>query len=127
VLLSFQYFPDDHYRNHQRGAIGLFKAGQGTWNFAPQIIMPIFDARTWSAYDVTKVEKEVSVAQYEKAIQTAFREVSDALAVKGTLNQQVAAQQSLLRLSRKPIGSPTRVIPKELTAIWRPRCATFAL
>jgi multidrug efflux system outer membrane protein len=75
---------------------GLFKAGQGTWNFAPQIIMPIFDARTWSAYDVTKVEKEVSVAQYEKAIQTAFREVSDALAVKGTLNQQVAAQQSLV-------------------------------
>jgi len=75
---------------------GLFKAGQGTWSFAPQIIMPIFDARTWSAYDVTKVEKEVSVAQYEKAIQTAFREVSDALAVKGTLNQQIAAQQSLV-------------------------------
>ena len=75
---------------------GLFKAGQGTWNFAPQIIMPIFDARTWSAYDVTKVEKEVSVAQYEKAIQTAFREVSDALAVKGTLNQQITAQQSLV-------------------------------
>jgi multidrug efflux system outer membrane protein len=75
---------------------GLFKAGQGTWSFAPQIIMPIFDARTWSAYDVTKVEKEISVAQYEKAIQTAFREVSDALAVKGTLNQQIAAQQSLV-------------------------------
>ena len=49
-----------------------------------------------SAYDVTKVEKEISVAQYEKAIQTAFREVSDALAVKGTLNQQIAAQQSLV-------------------------------
>lgn len=75
---------------------GLFKAGQGTWSFAPQIIMPIFDARTWSAYDVTKVEKEIFVAQYEKAIQTAFREVSDALAVKGTLNQQIAAQQSLV-------------------------------
>ena len=75
---------------------GLFKAGQGTWSFAPQIIMPIFDARTWFAYDVTKVEKEISVAQYEKAIQTAFREVSDALAVKGTLNQQIAAQQSLV-------------------------------
>ncbi|MGD0278264.1 MAG: AdeC/AdeK/OprM family multidrug efflux complex outer membrane factor [Smithella sp.] len=75
---------------------GLFKAGQGTWSFAPQIIMPIFDARTWSAYDVTKADKEISVAQYEKAIQTAFREVSDALAVKGTLNQQIAAQQSLV-------------------------------
>ena len=75
---------------------GLFKGGSGTWNFAPQIIIPIFDARTWSAYDVTKVEREISVAQYEKAIQTAFREVADALAVGGTVNQQVAAQQSLV-------------------------------
>src|SRR5208283_5049670 len=75
---------------------GLFKAGQGTWGFTPQIIMPIFDARTWSAYDVTKVEKEISVAQYEKVIQTSFREVADALAVRGTVNQQIAAQQSLV-------------------------------
>jgi multidrug efflux system outer membrane protein len=75
---------------------GLFKAGQGTWSFAPQIIMPIFDARTWSAYDVTKVDKEISVAQYEKVIQTSFREVADALAVRGTVNQQIAAQQSLV-------------------------------
>jgi len=58
--------------------------------------MPIFDARTWSAYDVTKVEREISVAQYEKAIQTAFREVADALAVRGTVKQQIAAQQSLV-------------------------------
>ncbi|MFA5324405.1 MAG: efflux transporter outer membrane subunit, partial [Smithella sp.] len=56
---------------------GLFKSGSGTWTFAPQIIMPIFDARTWYAYDVTKVEKEMSIAEYEKAIQTAFREVAD--------------------------------------------------
>ena len=58
--------------------------------------MPIFDARTWFAYNVTKVEKEITVAQYEKAIQTAFREVADALAVRGTVNQQIAAQQSLV-------------------------------
>jgi multidrug efflux system outer membrane protein len=58
--------------------------------------MPIFDARTWSAYDVTKVEKEMSVTQYEKTIQTAFREVADALAVQGTVNQEIAAQQSLV-------------------------------
>ena len=75
---------------------GLFKGGQGAWNFAPQIIMPIFDARVWSAYDVTKVQKEISIAQYEKAIQTAFREVADALAVKGTVNQQIESQQSLV-------------------------------
>lgn len=75
---------------------GLFKAGQGTWTFAPQIVMPIFDARTWSAYDVTKVEKEISVAQYEKAIQTAFREVADALAEKSVVDQRLSAQQSLV-------------------------------
>ncbi|MBN1103620.1 MAG: efflux transporter outer membrane subunit, partial [Deltaproteobacteria bacterium] len=75
----------------------LFKSGQNTWSFAPQIVMPIFDARLWSAYDVTKVEKELAVAQYEKAIQTAFREVADALAVRGTVDRQVSAQESLVR------------------------------
>jgi len=75
---------------------GLFKAGSGTWSFAPQIAMPIFDARLWSAYDATKVEKETALAQYEKAIQTAFREVADALAVRGTVESQISAQQSLV-------------------------------
>jgi len=75
---------------------GLFRGGSGTWSFAPAIAMPIFDARTWSAYDVTQAEREISVAQYEKTIQTAFREVADALAVQGTVNGQIAAQQSLV-------------------------------
>lgn len=75
---------------------GLFKDGSSTWNFAPTIIMPIFDARTWFAYDVTKVDKDISIAQYEKAIQAAFREVADSLAVQGTVNQQISAQQSLV-------------------------------
>jgi len=75
---------------------GLFDSGQGTWAFAPQIVMPIFDARLWSAYDATKAEKEIALAQYEKAIQTAFREVADALAVRGTVDGQVSAQQSLV-------------------------------
>jgi multidrug efflux system outer membrane protein len=74
----------------------LFHSGQGTWAFAPQIVMPIFDARLWSAYDVTIAEREIAVAQYERAIQTAFREVADALAVAGTADQQVSAQQSLV-------------------------------
>ena len=75
---------------------GLFKSESGAWSFTPQIIMPIFDARTWFAYDVTKIEKEISIAQYEKAIQTAFREVADALAERSMVNQRVAAQQSLV-------------------------------
>ena len=80
---------------------GLFKDGSGTWGFAPQIVLPIFDARLWSLLDATKVEREIAVAQYEKAIQTAFREVADALAVRGTVDRQLAAQQSLVEASDK--------------------------
>jgi outer membrane protein, multidrug efflux system len=75
---------------------GLFKSGSGTWNFAPQIVLPIFDARTWAALRVTKADRKIVLTQYEKAIQTAFREVADSLAVQGTINQQVSAQQSLV-------------------------------
>jgi multidrug efflux system outer membrane protein len=75
---------------------GLFKSGSDTWSFVPQIVMPIFDARAWSAYDVAKVDREISLTQYEKAIQVAFREVADALAQRGTLGDQMAAQQSLV-------------------------------
>ena len=78
---------------------GLFKSGSDTWIFAPQIVMPIFDARTWSAYDVAKVDREISLTQYEKAIQAAFREVADALAQRGTLGDQLEAQQSLVNAS----------------------------
>ena len=76
---------------------GLFEAGSGTWLFAPQIVMPIFDARLWSALDVTKAEQEIALVQYEQTIQTAFREVADTLAVQGTVDEQLAAQQSLVR------------------------------
>lgn len=75
---------------------GLFEDGSGLWRFAPRIAIPIFDARTWSAYDVAKVERKVALAQYEKAIQTAFREVADALAIRGTVDRQIASQESLL-------------------------------
>jgi multidrug efflux system outer membrane protein len=75
---------------------GLFKAGSDNWNYSAQIVLPIFDARTWSALTVTKVDREIALAQYEKAIQAAFREVADALALEGTVEDQLAAQQSLV-------------------------------
>ena len=74
----------------------LFKSGSDTWSFAPKIVMPIFDARLWSAYEATKVQKDIALAKYEKAIQIAFKEVADALAIRGTVEQQVSAQQSLV-------------------------------
>ena len=78
---------------------GLFTSGSGTWAFVPQVVIPIFDARSWVAYDVTKVDREIALAQYEKAIQAAFREVADALAQRGTLGDQMEAQQSLVDAS----------------------------
>jgi multidrug efflux system outer membrane protein len=75
---------------------GLFKSGSGAWTYAPQIVMPIFDARTWSAHKAATVQREIAVTRYEKAIQSAFREVADALAIRGTVDQQVEAQQSLV-------------------------------
>jgi multidrug efflux system outer membrane protein len=73
----------------------LFESGTGTWAFTPQFGMPIFDSRLWAAVRVSKTEREIVLTQYEKAIQTAFREVADALAVQGTIDDQVAAQRSL--------------------------------
>jgi len=76
---------------------GLFEAGSGAWSYAPKIVMPIFDARTWSAHKAARVQRELAVAQYEKAIQSAFREVADALAAQGSVGTQLGAQQSLVK------------------------------
>jgi len=75
----------------------LFKGGAATaWSFAPQITLPIFDAgRNRANLKVTEVDREIFLSQYEKAIQGAFSEVSDALAQHGTLGDQMEAQQSL--------------------------------
>ncbi len=78
---------------------GLFKSGSFTWNYAPQMTLPMFAPRAWSALKVTKVNREIAVAQYEKAIQTAFKEVANELAKRGTLSDQIAAQQSLVDAS----------------------------
>ncbi len=75
---------------------GLFKPGSFAWKFAPQITLPIFDGGSNLANKkVAEVDREIAVAQYEKTIQSAFREVADALAQRGTIDDQVAAQQSL--------------------------------
>jgi multidrug efflux system outer membrane protein len=72
---------------------GLFKSGSFGWSFAPQAVLPIFDSGRNSAnLDAAKVSREIAVAQYEKSIQTAFREVSDALAGRATLTEQARAQ-----------------------------------
>lgn len=77
---------------------GLFDAGSGAWSFAPSISLPIFDAgKNQANLDESKAQRDIYVAQYEKAIQTAFREVSDALAGRGTYTDQVNAQRALVK------------------------------
>ena len=74
---------------------GLFTHGQYGWSFAPQIVLPIFDAgRNRANLDVASVGREQAVAQYDKAVQSAFREVADTLASRATLAEQVRAQQA---------------------------------
>lgn len=79
-----------------RDLSSLFDSGQKTWNFAPQATLPIFDPRAWSGLKVTRVQREIAVTQYEKAIQAAFRETADALAIRDTVGREVSAQQSLV-------------------------------
>ncbi|MBU0714734.1 MAG: efflux transporter outer membrane subunit [Verrucomicrobia bacterium] len=76
---------------------GLFKGNSAVWSFAPQITLPIFDTgRNMANLDAAKAERDICLAQYEKAIQTAFKEVADALAQRGTLLDQMEAQESLV-------------------------------
>jgi outer membrane protein, multidrug efflux system len=70
----------------------LFDSGTKAWAFAPQITLPIFDAgRNQANLDAARASREIALAQYEKSIQSAFREVSDALAGRQTLGEQVRA------------------------------------
>ncbi|MGE5190502.1 MAG: efflux transporter outer membrane subunit [Gemmatimonadota bacterium] len=75
----------------------LFRGSARTWSFAPRISVPIFDAGANRAnLKVAEADRDIALARYEKAIQAAFREVADALAQRGTLGDQLAAQQSLV-------------------------------
>jgi multidrug efflux system outer membrane protein len=76
---------------------GLFKSGAWGFSLAPSALLPIFDAGRNSAnLDAAQVGRQIAVAQYEKAIQTAFREVSDALDSQTALQEQERAQRAQL-------------------------------
>lgn len=71
---------------------GLFKAGTAAWSFAPDLTLPIFNAGSNLAnLDLAHIQKNIAIAQYEKAIQTAFQEVADGLAARGTYDEQIKA------------------------------------
>jgi len=76
---------------------GLFGSGTRTWSFAPQLVAPLFAGGSlWANLKVSKLDREIALAQYEKAIQSAFQEVADGLARRGSLVEQLEAQRSLV-------------------------------
>ncbi len=76
---------------------GLFGSGSEVWSFAPSLTLPIFEGgRNRANLDVSQARRNQAVADYERTIQGAFREVADALADRYWLTEQVAAQQATL-------------------------------
>ena len=72
----------------------LFKGPAGIWSFTPQLTLPIFaGGANLANLDYAKAEQKVAVAQYEKAIQSAFRDVANALARRDTMAAQLSADE----------------------------------
>ncbi|WP_370599659.1 efflux transporter outer membrane subunit [Pseudomonas nitroreducens] len=83
---------------------GLFDGGSRSWNFVPTLSLPIFDAGRNSAnLDLAKVRKDSAVAAYEGTIQTAFREVADALAATDTLRREEIARRALANTTEETL------------------------
>ncbi|HEY0878642.1 MAG TPA: efflux transporter outer membrane subunit [Zeimonas sp.] len=81
---------------------GLFGSGSRFWTFGPQLALPIFQGGALRAnLRATQAEREIALAQYERAIQAGFREVADALALTRTLAEQKSAQRALVAAARR--------------------------
>ena len=81
---------------------GLFAGGNLLWSFVPQIRLPIFDGgRNQANLEVAEANQRIALAQYEKVIQTAFREAADALAERATLTERITAQEALLAATER--------------------------
>jgi len=76
---------------------GLFERGSTAWTFSPQISLPIFaGGANLAGLHLAKAQKDILVTQYEQSIQSAFREVADALVSRSTLDRQLAADVALV-------------------------------
>jgi multidrug efflux system outer membrane protein len=81
---------------------GLFAAGSGAWAFLPSITVPIFEGGALRAnLDAAQIRRDIGIAQYEKTIQTAFREVADRLAARGTYDDQLASLERYTAAQRR--------------------------
>ena len=88
-----------------KGLAGLFDAGSGAWSFAPVLRLPLFDAgRTSGNVDLAQARKSIAVADDEKAIQQAFREIADLLAARSQLAEQMQAQVANATAQSRRLG-----------------------
>lgn len=80
----------------------LFGSGNGTWSFMPQIRLPIFDGgRLRAGVDVAEANQRIALSQYEKTVQTAFKEVADALADRAQWGNRLGAQHGMVQATQK--------------------------
>ena len=87
----------------------LFSSGTGSWLFQPQIYLPIFNSgRLKANLEYSEIQKDIHVARYENAIQTAFQEVADGLIARSTYTEQLHAQQQLLESSQEYLNLADR-------------------
>jgi multidrug efflux system outer membrane protein len=87
---------------------GLFGPGNGTWNFAPQLTLPIFTGgKNRANLDIAQLMRRIDIANYEKAIQTAFRQVADALTADRTYAQQIEAQADAIQAQQRRLELAT--------------------
>ncbi len=90
------------YGNASDDLSELFQPGHQRWSFIPQIRLPIFTGGANKAtLDLAEVRKDIGIARYEQSIQTAFREVADALVARSTLEEQLQAQEALTHAAEK--------------------------
>jgi multidrug efflux system outer membrane protein len=86
----------------------LFAPGTAVWQFAPTITVPIFHGGANQAgLAYARAEDRLAVAQYEKAVQTAFRETADALADRGTIAERLSAQEGLVAAAAESLRLST--------------------
>lgn len=84
---------------------GLFDSGSQAWLFAPSLVLPLFDTgRNIATLEVSKVNRDIAVAQYEKSIQTAFREVADALSQRATLDERLLSQKKVVEAAQASLN-----------------------
>lgn len=83
---------------------GLFGGGSGIWSFLPQVTLPIFDGgRNRATLDLAEVRQDMAVAEYERTIQAAFREVADALAAHATIDERLRAHAAQVEAARRSV------------------------